>query len=274
MSIPTIALSAHWHTYPDRFEWITEHGFAVEYSPNPQAFDRLPVHIGPFLETRVPVRYHGFFPRHEFAHADAATAELAVQVHLLALEAMQGRGEQVITLHIGLNPEVPLDLVRAVTNLSRLVERGRELGITVCLENLRRGPTSDPETVVEWARKSGAMITLDVGHAVSCQRAQDGELTPLDFVDAFADRLREAHMYERETDRHHAPQDMIVLGPIVDGLMDTQCRWWTIELDDLDEALATRTLLVDALERFNVLTFQRPNVQAYGEVTCPAPRFV
>ena len=124
MSIPTIALSAHWHTYPDRFEWITEHGFAAEYSPNPQAFDRLPAHIGPFLETGVPVRYHGFFPRHEFGHADAVTAERAVQVHLSALEAMQGRGEQIITLHIGLNPEVPLDLVRAVTNLSRLVERG------------------------------------------------------------------------------------------------------------------------------------------------------
>lgn len=248
MSIPTIALSAHWHTYPVRFEWITEHGFAAEYSPNPQAFDRLPVHIGPFLETGVPVRYHGFFPRHEFGHADAVTAERAVQVHLSALEAMQGRGEQIIGLHIGLNPEVPLDLGRAVTNFSRLVHRARDLDITVCLENLRRGPTSDPETVVEWARESGSMITLDVGHAVSCQRIRDGELTPRDFVDIFADRLLEAHMYERETDRHHPPRDMIVLGPIVDGLMNTQCRWWTIELDDLDEALSTRMLLVDYLQ--------------------------
>jgi hypothetical protein len=82
MSAPTIALSAHWHTYSDRFEWIAEHGFAVEYSPNPRAFDRLPMHIDPFLEAGVAVRYHGFFPRHEFGHADAATAERAVHVHL------------------------------------------------------------------------------------------------------------------------------------------------------------------------------------------------
>jgi len=81
-----------------------EHGFAVEYSPNPRAFDRLPTHIDPFLEAGVAVRYHGFFPRHEFGHADAATAERAVHAHLSALEAMQGRGEQVITFHIGLNP--------------------------------------------------------------------------------------------------------------------------------------------------------------------------
>jgi len=92
------------------------------------------------------------------------------------------------------------------------------------------------------------MITLDVGHAVSCQRVQDGELTPLDFVEIFADRLREAHMYERETDRHYPPQDMILLGPIVDRLMTTQCGWWTIELDDLNEALATRNLLTDHLQ--------------------------
>jgi sugar phosphate isomerase/epimerase len=248
MSTPTIALSAHWHTYPHRFEWIAEHGFAVEYSPNPRAFDQLPIHIDPFLEAGVPVRYHGFFPRHEFGHADATTAERAVYVHLSALEAMHGRGEQVITLHIGLNPEVPLDPSRALTNLSRLVQRSRGLGITVCLENLRRGPTSDPETVAEWARESGAMITLDVGHAVSCQRVHDGELTPLDFVEMFADRLWEAHVYERETDRHYPPQDMSLLGPIVDRLMTTHCRWWTIELDDLNEALATRTLLVNHLQ--------------------------
>ena len=245
---PTIALSAHWNTYPERFEWIAEHGFAVEYSPNPQAFDRLPVHIDPFLETGVPVRYHGFFPRHEFGHADGAVAERGLHVQMAALQAMQGRGEQVITLHIGLNPEVPLDLDRALANLSRLAQRARDLGITVCLENLRRGPTSDPETVVEWARKSGAMITLDVGHAVSCQRVQDGELTPLDFIEAFADRLWEVHMYERETDRHHPPQDMTLLGPIVDRLVTTQCGWWTIELGDYDEALATRALLVNHLQ--------------------------
>ena len=118
------------------------------------------------------------------------------------------------------------------------------LGITICLENLRSGPTSNPETVAEWARESGAMITLDIGHAVSCQRVKEGTLTPLDFVETLADRLHEVHMYEREENRHYPPQDMSVLGPIVDRLLDTQCRWWTIELARYDEALATRRLLL------------------------------
>ena len=243
----TIALSARWDTYPNRFRWIAEHGFALEYSPNLEAFDLLPKHVDLFLEAGIPVRYHGFFPGYEIGHHDAAIAECALHVHMAALEAIRGRGEQVITFHVGLRREDPINPDRVVENLSKLVERARGLGITVCLENLREGPTSHPENVAAWARVSGVMITLDVGHALSCQRVQSGELTALDFVEMVAARLFEVHMYERETDRHHPPQDMTILGPIVDRLLDTQCTWWTIELEDYAEALATRNLLLNYL---------------------------
>jgi sugar phosphate isomerase/epimerase len=242
---PTIALSAHWHTYPERFEWIMRHGFALEYSPNPEAFDLLPTHLARILEAGIPVRHHGFFPQYELGHGDPGLAEDALRLHQAALEALCGRGEQVLTVHIGLDRQLPLDGPRAVANLARLVDHARTLDITVALENLRYGPTSDPETVLAWARESGAMITLDVGHAVSCSRVARGELDPLDFVEVFADRLIEAHVYEREASRHYPPQDMAVLGPIIDALLATQCGWWTIELNDLDEALATRSLLLD-----------------------------
>ena len=246
--LPVIALSVHWQVCPARLEWAVAQGFAIEYSPNPLAFDLLPAHLSTAIEAGVAVRHHGFFPRHEIGHVDAGVAEQAVRVHTSALEAMRGLGEQVITVHIGLNPETPLDPGRVVANLARIVTHAQGLGITVCLENLRRGPTSDPETVLAWARETGAMITLDIGHAVSCQRVQSGELSPVDFVDIFADRLLEVHMYERETDRHYPPRDMTVLGPIVDRLLMTSCRWWTIELGDDDEALATRALLVDYVQ--------------------------
>jgi len=249
LSRPTIALSAKWHTFPERFHWIAEHGFALEYSPNPDDFSSLPEHVSPFLKDGIPVRFHGFFRGYEFGHQDAAMAERAVQLHIQALEAMQGWGEQVITLHVGLVRDDPIDPSRAVDNLARLIEHARALGITVCLENLRRGPTSHPENVVAWARASGAMITLDIGHAVSCQRAQEGELTALDILDMLAERLFEVHMYEREVGRHHPPQDMTILGSIVDRLLTTQCTWWTIELDDYSEALSTRSLLLDYLSR-------------------------
>ena len=68
-----------------------------------------------------------------------------------------------------------------------------------------------------------------------------------DFVDLCDSRIWEVHLYERETDRHYPPRDMNILGPIVDRLLDTQCRWWTIELNDYGDALYTRALLVDYL---------------------------
>jgi hypothetical protein len=41
---------------------------------------------------------------------------------------------------------------------------------------------------------------------------------------------------------------MSILGPIVDRLLETRCSWWTIELNEYAEALATRRLLLDYLE--------------------------
>lgn len=244
----TLALSAHWHTYPERFTWILEHGFAIEYSPNPEAFDSLPAHLDPFLKSGIPIRYHGFFPRYEFGHQNPERAKQALQVHHAALDAMHRLGEQVSTFHVGLNRNAPLDHSRVVDNLAHLVEHGNRLGITVCLENLRMGPTSHPATLLEWANRSGAMITLDVGHATSNQYVQRGEFSAVDFVLLVADRLVEVHMYERETDQHHAPEDMTLLGPIVDALLETQCTWWTIELNAYDDALKTRSLLKDYLQ--------------------------
>ncbi len=246
-SRPVIALTAKCHTYPDRLHWIAEHGFALEYAPDPESLARYPERIAPFLQAGLRMRYHGFLPGYEFAHADPEQARRGLEAHLSLLEVMPGRGEPVVTVHIGLRPDDPLDAARAVDHLSQLAERAHQLGITVCLENLRRGPTSNPETIVEWATAVGTMITLDIGHAVSSHRVLNGEISALDFVSAFAPRLAEVHMYETESDRHYPPHDMSILGPIVDALVQTQCRWWTIELDDYAEALATRALLLDYL---------------------------
>jgi sugar phosphate isomerase/epimerase len=246
--VPTIALSARWHAHPERFDWIAENSFAVEYAPNPHRLDLLPVHLDPLLNLGVPVRYHAFLPRYEIAHQESGAAERALRVHLGILEAMQGRGEQVLTVHMGLRREDPIHPDRAVQNLSALVERGQEMGITICLENLRRGPTSDPQTVIAWAEASGAMLTLDVGHMLGCHQVETGALAVPDFIEMLAERLAEVHIYGRETDRHYPPRDMTVLGPITDRLRTTRCTWWTIELDDLAEALATRALLVGYLQ--------------------------
>jgi hypothetical protein len=77
-----------------------------------------------------------------------------------------------------------------------------------------------------------------------------------------AERLMEVHFYELETDRHWAPQNMDILGPVVDELITTGCRWWTIELEDTQDVLLTRKLLIDHFDKTQKALFCRPETEA------------
>ncbi|MBN1837802.1 MAG: hypothetical protein JW820_18240, partial [Spirochaetales bacterium] len=70
-----IALSARWYTFPQRFQWIAEHDFELEYTPGPEALDELPRHVGVLLERGRLVRFHGFFPGYELGDPDAGLAD-------------------------------------------------------------------------------------------------------------------------------------------------------------------------------------------------------
>lgn len=244
----TIALTAKWPTYPARINWIYENDFALEYAPDPEHLNHLPQQIDPYLKLGLPIRYHGFLPGYEIGHQDSVEAGKGLTVHKQVLDQIHGRGEQVFTIHIGLNSRVSIDPDRALRNLQTLVDHGNSLGITVCLENLRRGYTSDPQIVADWAEKSGAMITFDIGHAVSCDRVQNGKLTALEFLETVSKRLYEVHLYGREADRHYPPSGIEPIRDLLDCCLNTECHWWTIELDDCDEALYTRRLVTNYLK--------------------------
>ncbi len=248
MSI-TLALTAKWPTYPKRLDWIVENGFALEYAPDPEKLESFSTRIDPYLQKGVPVRYHAFLRGYEIGHSDQALAERGLYMHKKMMDHILGKGEPVMTIHIGLNQKDPIDNNTAIKNLKNLVDYGKALDMTVCLENLRTGPTSDPATVWEWAEKAGSQITLDIGHAVSSDRVKHGLVTPYDFINTFADRLHEIHLYGKETDRHHPPKELSEIKGILDIAVETKCDWWTIELDDYDEVLFTRQLVSGYLKK-------------------------
>lgn len=239
----TLAVSTQWHTFPDRFDWVAANGFAMAYTPNGLQPELTRSHLEPYLKTGTAVRHHGYFPGFELGNKDQLLAEQALSLHVKHIDAMTGLGEQVMTVHVGLLPDIGLDHNRVLQSLSRLVDYAAKRAITISLENLRFGPTSNPETMLKWTAESGASITLDVGHAVSCDRVRNGELSVAQIIEMFRHNLAEVHFYESETDTHHAPKDMAILGPIVDSLLETACRWWTIELNSYDDVLNTRNLI-------------------------------
>ena len=263
----TLAVSATWRQGSGRLDWIAANGLACAFAPNPDRLESISRQLLPYIQSGMAVRHHGYFPGEEIGHARGEAAEEAMRLHFNAMEALDGVGEQVMTVHVGLDRTLPLDHQRVVKNLTRLVEFGKKTGVTVSLENLRRGPTADPRTLLEWARCSGAGITLDVGHALSSQCVRNEEISVEMIIDLVAERLVEVHFYESETDRHWAPRNMDILGPIVDKLITTDCRWWTIELEDPHDVLRTRHLLIDHFEQIQIpLLWRLP-----AEALCDSP---
>jgi sugar phosphate isomerase/epimerase len=243
----TIALSIQAHDPPERFNRAGEADFAVEYTPDPLAPELIERQVKPLLAGGLPVRFHCRFAAFEMGNADPEKAAEALAVHKRAFQAITGLGEPVVTVHLSLSRRIPFDSDIAVANLTRLTEYGRKRGLTVCLENLRRGPSSDPNNVLDWTETSGARITLDVGHAVSSEYVREGRATVPGIIGKFHDKLHEVHIYAKEEDRHYPIVDMTGFTPIVDRLLTTGCDWWTIELEDFGEALDTRRRLLEYL---------------------------
>ena len=258
----TLAVSATWRHNASRLDWIAANGLACAFTPNPDRLDLISRQLIPYMDNGMAVRHHGYFPGEEIGHAHAATAEDAMQLHFKAMEAMQGVGEPLMTVHVGLDRTLPLDHHRVVKNLARLSEYGKKIGVAVSLENLRRGPTANPETLLDWARRSGAGITLDIGHAVSSQCVCSKAISVETIIHLAAERLVEVHFYASETNRHWAPRNMDILGPIADKLITTDCRWWTIELEDTQDVLFTRGLLIDYFKNNKKPVFWRPQTEA------------
>lgn len=247
---PTLAFTAAASDPASRLRWVSEQAEAVEFSPDPERLDRLPEMVRPFVSAGLCLRFHTRYFEHELGHADPVRAGLALEAHQRTLRAMSGLGEPVVTVHTGLDPNQPVHEPTFVENLARLVQCGKRLGMVVCLENLRRGPSSDPANILRWADATGAMITLDVGHALGSETARSGRCPAEGFVDLFADRLFAVHIYGREDDQgHHPIEDIAPFRPLIAKLAHTECAWWTIELQRPAHALATRALLLEQLAK-------------------------
>ena len=228
-----------------KWEFLANHGLCIEYTPGINELHDLRENIQPFLERGIAVRHHAFFPGLELADEDDERSAKSVDLHMQMIDMASGYGEQVMTVHIVVDTKVKLNAQKAVDNLGALADYARTRGITLSLENLRRGMTSDPHLVLDWATTAGTLITLDLGHALCSEYTKNGGPDIFQVIIMFAPRLAEVHFYERETDQHYPPENMTLLGPIVDALTQTRCDWWTIELESVADMEQTCRLLID-----------------------------
>jgi sugar phosphate isomerase/epimerase len=255
--LPRIAICAH--ATPTLAETVAlaaeEPGpLCIEYSFEPSD---LPSALGDsgtlhrLAGSDVELRYHFPLGRYELADLDEASADEALEQFLSAVDVVARCGGSYLTVHAALHGgahQYPV-FARTKERLRELVEHGHDAGVTVCLENLRWGLTSEPEHFIDLVDATGAAVTLDVGHAVSSETAITGVTGGAEYARMLATRIVGAHVYDREDPHHIAPTDLDRIGDTLDVLLDeTTCRWWVIELFQAEEIRTTRTLLRSLLD--------------------------
>jgi len=182
----------------------------------------------------------------EIGHRDGGHAAAAVQILKGYVEAAADLGAHHVNLHVGSFAPDPEELCREtlVRNLGELLEYAARRGTALTVENLRHGPTSDPEVFAALLRATGAPVTFDLGHAHGSAWVQEGRGSVSDFLRAIPTRILAGHLYYTERDdSHFAPETVEDLASALDGLREAGCDFWVLELHTCETLEQTRRLV-------------------------------
>ncbi len=238
-----------------------ENGFSgIDWSFDVKTLPRTPVEESKWIKSLsslrpLEIRYHCPFPRQDLGHEDPVQAKEAEALFRRIIRIVSKAEGRYLTLHIGLGHDStePLSWEATIDNLGRVVQYGAYHGVRVCLENLAWGWTSKPNLFEKLIRKSGAFVTLDIGHAHACESVQSNYWTIEDFVAPHADRVINSHIYHTEvSELGHIPPGR--LEDIRDGLGILQnigCMWWVLEIREAEGLLQTKKVIDEFLMQSN-----------------------
>ena len=204
-----------------------------------------------FLATLEPleIRFHCPFMKVDLGHENPDAVYSAVSLFQRIIKLVAKAKGRYLTLHVGLghNTTKILSWNDTVGNLRKMVQYGAERGVRVCLENLAWGWTSKPNLFEKLVRRSGAAVTFDLGHAHACDAVRSQHYCPEDFVTPHPERVVNAHVYHTEiAGVGHLPAQRVAdLRDRLDVLRRIGCRWWTIEIKEVEGLLQTKSI-VDA----------------------------
>jgi sugar phosphate isomerase/epimerase len=202
--------------------------------------------------TPLEIRYHCPFERIDLGHDNAEKANEADVLFRRIIRLISKAGGRCMTIHIGLGQDStePLSWETTIDKLRHLVNYGRTMRVSVCLENLAWGWTSKPNLFEKLIRRSGANITLDIGHAYACESVQSQQYTVEDFVSPHADKILNAHIYHTEIPGrgHIAPKKREDIEERLSLLKNVGCTWWVIEIREGEGLLKAREFVDDFLK--------------------------
>lgn len=219
--------------------------------------------------THLEIRYHCPFDKIDIGHRDAALADQAVRLFERVIRLVARAQGRYLTLHLGLGHDTThfFSWDNTVRNLSRLVHYAADRSVRLCLENLAWGWTSKPNLFEKLIRKSGANITLDIGHAYACEDIRSLHYEVMDFVTPHPDCVHNAHIYHTEIPGvgHVPPDKMLDISSRLDLLMNIGCRFWTLEIREKEGLIKTKRIVDAYLSQINSDQMEKLAIQTLPE---------
>ncbi|MDR3555159.1 MAG: TIM barrel protein [Syntrophobacteraceae bacterium] len=257
MNLPTIAICNFIPDTADLREMAIRNGFSgvdwtfkVEDLPRSQAEEsRLLEKIS--MLNGLEIRYHCAFNGVDAGDEDDRKADEAMEIFQKVCRVVSRLEGTYMTIHLGLGRKSPegLSWERTVSSLAELVAYAKSLGIELCLENLASGWSSRPHLFEKLVRKSGAGITLDIGHARVCQAVRCRSFELEDFVTPNPGRVFNAHIYHEEIDDRHVPPECVEnIRNRLDLLCALSCNWWVLELREEAPLMQTLKIVREYME--------------------------
>ena len=190
------------------------------------------------------VFYHSPFLDQAIGSANSTIRQNTFNTLKMYLDFLQEYKAKFLVIHAGVDEE-ECPRANIVKDLANLVEIARTKGITLCVENLRFGLSSNPYDLRKLAEECGSQITFDLGHANSCKWTNEEGRSPKDFLRIVEDKVMGAHIYLKEEGGKHHPFTSI------DEVSDTlEClislkdvKWWTIELPSIEDTIRQKLML-------------------------------
>ena len=238
-----------------------EYGFSgIDFSFDLKQFPKTPAQESRWVKDilalgPLEVRYHCPFERIDLGHDDPEKAKEAEVLFKRIIRLISKVGGRYITIHIGLGHDStePLSWETTINNLRHLVNYGRAMSVRVCLENLVWGWTSKANLFEKLIRRSGADVTLDIGHAYVCESVQSQQYNIEDFVTPHANRVFNAHIYHTEIpgQGHIPPEKKEDIEDRLSLLKAIGCEWWVIEIREIEGLLKTKKIVDEYLTQIN-----------------------
>jgi sugar phosphate isomerase/epimerase len=197
------------------------------------------------------VRYHLALEETDLGDSHRKKADRALKTLLRVCRVVSRLGGRFMTIHVGLGLDstVGLSWERTIERLKYLVGHARAQGVRVCLENLAWGWTARPDLFEKLVRKSGAWVTLDLGHARVSPSVKSQQYTVEDFVSPHPERVVNAHIYHEElAEGHMPPKSLEEIEERLSLIAGLGCPWWVLELREEEPLLATLDIVRQFLD--------------------------